>query len=297
MRDSYLLEDIMKQQISTIIYLHIPKAGGSTMESLLWRLYGETNIYRLSSRRPERKHDIDALKEMPNTKKRSIKVLTGIMDFGLHAVLPQSTTYITILRHPVDRVVSHYSFVLNTPEHFLHEEVVSQKMGLKEYIEWCPLDEMDNAQTRLISGKDTDVVESSNFTLCTTYDLEHAKSNLRDYFSVVGLLERFDESLIFMKHEFDWAYPFYRRANVNKKKVWDENLSPELIAFIKERNSFDMSLYKYASEIFGESLRQQGGKYWSEWIILKFLNALFLRHPQIFYYTNSLKNKLELLDL
>ena len=44
----------------------------------------------------------------------------GHMLFGLHAILPQPATYITVVREPVDRVISSFYFMRNYKLHPLY---------------------------------------------------------------------------------------------------------------------------------------------------------------------------------
>src|SRR5690242_7431356 len=92
-----------------VIFLHIPKAAGSTLNRLiefeypLFEMYSidpvfyrwsGTHLHRLSKRRLGK-----------------IRVFKGHMLFGLHAILPQPATYITVLREPVERVLSSFYFM------------------------------------------------------------------------------------------------------------------------------------------------------------------------------------------
>src|SRR5207249_2987233 len=128
---------------------------------------------------------------LPVEQRGTIKLLTGHMPFGLHAFLPGPSEYVTFLRAPVERVLSHYSFVLRQPTHYLYEKVACQKMPLRDYALGGVAAELDNGQTRYLAGAlDLPVGQ------CTRKHLEEAKRNLDTYCAVVGLVERFDESLL-----------------------------------------------------------------------------------------------------
>ena len=267
----------------TIIFVHIPKAGGSTVENILWRLYDTDSIVRLSSVKAERMRDIASFKAMPPEQKKKIKVLTGIMDFGLHAYLPQPATYITILRDPVERVISHYYFVLNTPQHYLHEQVRTENMGLQEYVVRCPLDEMDNAQTRLISGMDAQV-QDGDFQPCTQADLFRAKANIERHFAVAGTLERFDGTLILIKQKLGWPHPLYTRQNINRKRMSQEVIPAKTIRFIKEHNELDIQLYQHVREGLEKALDRRALSLKRALLSFRLLNTLYGRYPKIYWY-------------
>ena len=54
----------------------------------------------------------------------------GHMTFGLHEVLPQTATYITVLRDPVDRVISAFYFMRNYKLHPLYWKLRREEMDL-----------------------------------------------------------------------------------------------------------------------------------------------------------------------
>src|SRR5688572_9860373 len=81
-------------------------------------------------------------------KKDDISVLKGHMPFGLHSHFRQEVQYISLFRNPLDRIVSHYEYVLRMPSHYLYEKVTSAKMTLKDYALSDLSGELDNHQCR-----------------------------------------------------------------------------------------------------------------------------------------------------
>ncbi len=97
----------------TVIFLHIPKAAGSTLLHILQRAYKPENrlfIEDDSIREPDR-----LLSSMSDTQKREIALLAGHVKFGIHTWLPQPATYFTILRHPIERIISDITFCIKRP--------------------------------------------------------------------------------------------------------------------------------------------------------------------------------------
>lgn len=264
----------------TLIFLHIPKAGGSTFENILWRLYSPKSIYRLPDVMEERVKAIDKLQQLEISDKQQIKVLTGIMDFGLHKYIPQKSTYVTILRDPVDRIISHYHFVRNTEEHHLYSKLNFKNIGLQDYLTNYPLEEMDNGQTRLISGMNTS--DHTSQRMCTKADLEKAKQNLKERFAVFGILEKYDETLILTKRRLQWVYPTYVQQNIAKVKYTRNNIPSGTIKQIQSLNKYDIELYDFARVNFEKTLRQEGLEFKAELLFFKFLNFLYRDTPKIY---------------
>lgn len=272
-----------QDQSTTLIYLHIPKAGGSTFENILWRIYGPNAIFRLPSVRTERTPEIERFQKMPDSKKQSIKVVTGIMDYGFHKYLPQPSTYVTILRNPVDRIISHYNFVCSTPEHHLYSKMKTLNISLKDYLTTYPHEEMDNGQTRLISGMDAG--HSVSLKRCTRKYLEIAKKNLRKYFAVIGILERYDDTLVLMKRKLGWQYPVYVKHNITKKTA-NKQIDQNTIRLIKMYNALDIELYRYVKECFEESLEHEDIAFKQNLITFRVLNTLYGHYPNIYSLFN-----------
>src|SRR5881628_840427 len=92
-----------------IIFLHLPKAAGSTLNRFIEWEYPLSQIYSVDPvfYRRSWAH----LQRFSKERLRKMRVFKGHMLFGLHAILPQPATYITVLREPVDRVLSAFYFM------------------------------------------------------------------------------------------------------------------------------------------------------------------------------------------
>lgn len=236
----------------SLIFLHIPKAAGSTLHRIIARQYASDSICSIDGLRVH--ESIAEFKQLPEAKRSEIKVLKGHMRFGLHEYLPQPSTYITILRDPVERIISHYYYVRRSPEHYLYEQVTSRNMSLKDYICSGITKELNNSQTRLLCTK----TALETYEQGSTKILESAKKNLQEEFAVVGLAERFDETLILLKQNFKWNLPFYIKANTTKDRPLKNDISQETLKMIEKYNELDVELFEFVSKKFQEVINQSG---------------------------------------
>ncbi len=166
----------------------------------------------------------------------------GHATYGVHELIPRPSTYITMLREPVRLVNSLYHYIRRTPRHILHAPLVSQNLTLEEFVTSGLSLETDNSQTRAIAG-DT----STPFGGCTPELLRLAKEHLEERFSVVGLTERFDESLLLLGQAFGWTRLHYVSANVAPSAERTAP-SPHVIELIKTQNRLDVELYAWATD-------------------------------------------------
>lgn len=234
----------------TVIFLHIGKTAGTSLRKVLRSNYRTSDIMLVRVRGGPREATLARFAALPEEDRLGPRLLMGHTVFGLHRYVPGPCTYISLVRKPRSLVLSQYRFVLRTPGHRHHDVVTSQHMGIAEYIRSGISMEMDNSQTRAIAGD-----LSTPYGACTDEMLETAKRNIEEHFTVVGLTERFDETLVLLQKRFRWSKLHYVRANVapNTQPV---ELSDEAGALIAEHNRLDDQLYLYVTERFDAALAE-----------------------------------------
>jgi len=198
------------------------------------------------------------------------------MFFGLHEYLPQRSTYFTLLRDPVERVISDYYHVLRTPAHFLHSEVTTKNISLKEYVRrgmtWTW-----NGQLRLLRGALGGSLPATGSVSLSTDDLELAKENIRNHFMVIGFSERFDDSLLLFKRVFGWRIRniLYRTLNVGRNLPPKGEITNDTLKLIESYNELDIQLYVWVKQRFEEQIREQGPSFGRELQTFRFVNSIF----------------------
>lgn len=224
-----------------LIFLHVPKSAGTTLNRLieweysLFEMYSVDPVFFRWSRA--------RLWRLPQRRLKRFRVFKGHMPFGLHEVLPQPATYITVMRGAVERVISAYFFMKNYVLHPNYWKFRREGWTLEDFVRRSP---RENVQTKMIAGADYDAP-------CTAETLLKAKENLQ-YFSVIGLTERFEESLALMKLRFDWKLESYSSFNVTRRRPRKHDLPQSTLDLITERNRFDIELYECAAKIFEEAI-------------------------------------------
>jgi len=241
--------DINALERRTLIYIHVPKAAGTTFSDIIEQNYPAQEVLTILHQ-PGR--TIEDFMRLPIEERKRPRVIKGHFPFGLHEHVPRPCTYITILRDPVERILSHYHYVLRTPEHYLYDKVAGSKMSLAEYAGNPVTTELDNGQVRMISGCGRFVPIDQ----CGEQHLQQAKDNLERHFLFAGLAERFDESLLVLKRLLEWKQPFYTRKNVTdhpNASAVDRNV----VQTIREKNQLDVELYAFVSCRVDEFITQR----------------------------------------
>ncbi|GAB4460531.1 MAG: sulfotransferase family 2 domain-containing protein [Anaerolineae bacterium] len=234
-----------------LIFLHLPKTGGTTLHAIIERHFPPGATLRV------RNDTLDRFFALTDAQRRSLRYLSGHMPFGLHQWLPRPAEYITMLREPVARAVSLYYYGLTDPGHPRHTRMVAENVSLEGHAQMHG----GNAMTRWLcgyyEGRQTwigrwmppDAAQDA---------LQRARHNLATHFSVVGLTERFDESLLMLRRRFGWRRIFYVRENVTRGRPPREALPPETLRLIEGRNALDIDLYAHAARIFEAQLQEAG---------------------------------------
>jgi hypothetical protein len=240
-----------------LIFLHIPKTAGTTLNRIIEWHYNPLSIFTIAPYGI--RATAERFKRLPERRRRRFRVVRGHLFYGIHEFLPQGATYITMLRDPVARLLSTYHFILRRPLHPLHRRFKEERLGVEDLIRLTP--HRQNLQCRFIAG----VGRIENFRVLTKPDqaaqsgisdervLEIAKENLTRSFRVVGLTERFQESLLLMMICFGWKVPFYENRKVSKVRP---EVETALVEMIREHNRLDVELYDFAKTLFEESLRK-----------------------------------------
>ncbi len=234
------------------IFLHIPKAGGTTIHSVINRIYPKNSVFDMVIRNGKR--NLQEFIDLPNDEKQNLQILKGHFVFGLHQHFPEpnQVKYFTFLRNPASRIISQYSYILSRKDHYLYNPIIENKMSLEDFALSDLSIELDNGQVRLISGFNSQNVNETN-----KLHLEAAKQNIEKHFITVGFVERFNESLILLKEKMNWDnYPYYRHLNESKEKIKVEERVKEAI---NNRNILDVQLYDWALKKFEEDKNQIQG--------------------------------------
>lgn len=253
-------------QETTVIFLHIHKTGGRTLEKIIEKQYKSSET--LSTDNLKWREAKEDLRQLDSSYLEQIKLLKGHMYFGLHEELSQPFTYITMLRNPIERVLSLYFFIRDEPKNPQHKTLIENNMNLEKFLESGIAKTAENGQTRVLSG-----IQAEDKP-CSQEMLDLAKENLSKYFTVVGLTERFDDTLILLKQAFGYRIPVYKTINKNKKRLPRRAISDQEIQKIRDLNRFDIELYEYAEKLFQEKAKKQGYLFQLECRYFKFLLSL-----------------------
>lgn len=240
-----------------LVYLHIPKTGGSSIIAILDEQFSKDEIFPLHSPTAEDYFFAFTLKEL-----RRFRFVRGHFFFGpydahIYKHLIQNPICATMLRDPVQRTISEYRHVRRVPHHRLHHGLATSDNPLQDFLtqpEYNPL--ITNRQIRLVIGAYPFRPSGLNRpnTISDEAFLTWGKQKL-EQFAFVGLMERFEESVQLLMHTFRWRPPReIPRLNVATDSFSEDTISEDALEIIRARTELDRELYTYAETLFEERL-------------------------------------------
>lgn len=235
-----------------LLFLHLQKTAGMTLQELLRRKYGKGLLKRAYNWLRDTSPEGLSLSEAIKRSGREDKMFMGHFCFGIHAEIGREFTYMTMLREPAARLISLYHYSHEKPE--AHYYGVAKNRTLEEFLFNCELPELDNGITRLLVGRDVShFINRTPFGKMEESHLEEAKGNLEKYFSFVGIQEKFDESILLLAHLMGWKTPYYVTLNVGRKDTAKRRRDEELLGRVRARNPLDCELYEWCRKRFEEA--------------------------------------------
>jgi len=262
-----------------LIFLHLPKTGGLTLQTILKKQYSENTILDVGL--TKNKISYKSFSELKKNKYvfSENKLIMGHLQYGIDRYIETDFVYMAMLRDPVKRYISQYLDIIkkkkSTHNHLLRKKKVDvQVLGtignisIEKFLELGIADDFANLQTRYLCD-----MGSEGYV--TRDHLEIAKKNLQSDHFLFGLLEKFDESLIMFRKNIGWRNIYYARKNKSKRTRSTTKISQETIELIKKKNRFDIELYSCAKDVFDKRLLQYGESLQKELKIFKIRNKLF----------------------
>lgn len=235
------LSEYSLQDNDQLCFIHIPKTAGTTLTSILDSKFSRDEIC------PE--VFLRKLQDYSPEQLAAYRLFRGHFSYDIGRCLPRSPHMITMLRDPVERVISAYEFMKTCIIIHPQAAITQQKarsLPLKDYIRDPAISGVINGQTRQIAGRawrgDVRSVET---------DWLHGAQEHLDSFAFVGLTEQFNESMALLNYTFGWSpLQQIQRLMVGSKRLKREQLTAEELEIILEYNQLDVALYSYAKTLF-----------------------------------------------
>lgn len=223
--------------VRKIFHFHLPKTGGMALQAFLVEQLGAAQVspplggVRLA----------DALLQW-----QDIQAISGHFAARQGDSLPRDRLCLTVLRDPIERFVSEFSY----NKHDVDDLLLDAKRFTHNLDEYCeslahaPV-ESSSVQLGMLYPLGTDVQ-----TRLTTDEKLSAARRALDQFELVGVTEELDDFAAMLTAAMDWPHRPLSLVNATSKRVAVESLSTAQRAAIQHLIEPEIELYHYALSRF-----------------------------------------------
>jgi galactose-3-O-sulfotransferase len=269
-----------------LLFLHVAKTGGMTLADIFARNFASDEFLKIdiaeadasgigtwSPAALER-----ALSRLTSSEVGKLRAVWGHYGHGIQAHLPKPCEVVTVLRDPVDRVISTYHYLNDlaslSPEP-LHDYFLGGRHHLLAF---------DNYMTRVLSGRPAldpaapSLATTDNHPRLTDTDFEAAAGNLDGYL-VAATTEQFDETLVILGSDLRWSLSdlVYNRVNVTASRPAQSDVSDRLREKILDWNRYDARLFERARAHLARRIAAYPGDFNRHLSLFRELNSQFQR--------------------
>jgi hypothetical protein len=221
------------------LFHHIVKAGGTSLVKLFERVLGPKNVF----------HATGQYLYTPPTILADYRMVTGHFRFTRGPFQDHSRQYLTVLRDPLDRILSAYYYYRSRPDGIQHEQILLAKQHtFEKFIE------LPHPSVRIL----VDNHQTFSFGLADsrTYGLKgirvlRAAIEVLDSYDFVGVYEHFPQSVAALCRQMGWS-AVKRIPHLNKttERGSVKDLSRETRDKLLSMNGMDHELYQYFKKKF-----------------------------------------------
>ena len=238
--------------VNKIIFLHIPKTGGTGVTKHLSRFFQADKVYQGRTM-------LDYLKMKPEHLV-NYDFLRGHIFYHYIGSNPEFANYqlITLLRHPVERVISLYRFWRSHPQGFINDEAIHSairsRVALAKSLSLCEFvfsrekiirNSICNSQSRQLSSS---LIFESFHEQRNEVIFQDVTDSLAQ-FSVIGLIEFLPPFYMELQQRFGFDVPdeiIVSNVSDKKEQLWSSVEEHRKISEkISELNEIDLMLYEH----------------------------------------------------
>src|SRR5581483_294700 len=220
------------------LFHHVMKCGGTSLRHIFENILGHSNVLWA----------VDRELSLSPASFSHPTLIGGHFPHLFGSYFYADRYYISMLRHPIDRVLSHYFFYKNNIRATNISIKKTQSLSLSEFIHSEDPDiisYLSDFQTKTFAYLDPSVCNLTKDEL-----LKKAQEHL-SRFDFVGLYEELSDSVDFCCLRFGFPpVPDIPRENVTKDRKFNHDLSQDLLKKLTKRNEVDLEFYETAKNLF-----------------------------------------------
>ncbi|MBZ0171537.1 MAG: sulfotransferase family protein [Phycisphaerales bacterium] len=227
--------------VRPLLFLHLPKAAGTTLKSIIERVYGADRVAFLKAPWGE----IETFAAKPMEERAAVDAVAGHLTWGDREILPGAAV-ITMLRDPIERVMSWFYYNKSNPNAGLHAAFNENDLLFEDAVQ---AGMFGGAYNQMVDRLRDPAVAGSRGAVAS------ARKNLASC-AAFGLSERFGDSVAHFGEALRWPATEWADLNVSEGRPRAGDLDRAVLAHLRRACAADYELYDFARRLFD---RRVGG--------------------------------------
>lgn len=228
----------VSQRPRKILFDHLPKCGGTSLSEYFEAHYPRRKTFSIDGRHPL--ESANEFKTLPQCKRYSYDLVKGHMNHELLGYVHPECLKVTVIRDPVDRIISHYYYAKRRTDHYLHKKIKESEMNLEQYVTSNISIELRNWYTHHFSGLPIEDAERN-----PEESVAKAVESVVQQYDIVGFLDNLKPFIENLREQAKLRYEFHDlRRNLTRDRPSVENIPQIALNKIQEINYLDILFYE-----------------------------------------------------
>lgn len=227
---------------TVIIFNHIPKTGGTSLIAFFQSLLGKERCFRHSTRDGKTDTYSPPIESLPASRLAELGFVAGHFEYGHHKRFVAPVKYISVMRDPIERLVSDYNFNRKSGRKDL--KALTNSMTLEEYVDY-----------KIAQPKSTLTSSGQVQFMTRQQTAKEAKSVIRNRYLACCAVEQLDDMQRLLARLYDRPDLEPEKRNRSEKPAEKSVLSDGYQAILRERCKEDYLLLDWVTKRFENHYR------------------------------------------
>jgi hypothetical protein len=221
-----------------VLFDHFPKCAGTSVSDYLKSQHLPRKTYTTSGSDPL--ESVSQFKALPEKIRFSYDLIYGHCAHELLDFTHPDKITLTILRDPVERIISHYFYVKRTRYHYLHEPVLQSSISLEEYATSGLSIELRNFYVS--HYLETSYQEAER---CPEKSIARACRIVEEKYDIIGFTDNLNTAMESLRRKALYRQPFQeRKLNISTCYQDRKEIDKSVLDTIRQVNFMDVEFYK-----------------------------------------------------